>query len=312
MFMKLLTVKDEVKNVTVMDNRYDENAIHFLNEKTDKVARAVAKKYLGGRGDNIHLKRMKNDNAYLIYEDTSIKYGNEAQSQGVLLQFDLLESRVCDVNFITADTKKIANITSCLSFDLHKTHYTEENVESLKKDEIFYAPDMVKMFKELGEEHEIKDIDSDVFYKNQYLLLEKGRLQTGVLFDLYRDIKDLTKDPNAQMSKTGRCVTFALNGQLKRVNVLGGTMPEMNGYIYFTKERMLAHIKNVMNGKITPPPAFYNGVELELGKYSVSKNLEDMIDKRFKDNYLMSLIRYNEEINATKTDSAKGDDEAER
>ena len=292
--MKLLTVHDEIKNVMVTDSRYDENAIHFLDEKTDAIARDIAKNYLTDK-NRAHLKRLKMDNAYLIYEDTDIKYGNDKQSQGVIVQFDLLEQRVCDVNFITADTSEVGKINSALQYGLHKSHYSSTEAEALKKDTMFNDSNMVKMFKELGEEYKIEELDSDVFYKNQYLLLEKGRLQSGFLFDLYRDIKDLTKDENCRMDKPGRCVFFALNGKERRVNVLGGNMPEMDGYIYMTKERMLAHIKNMMKGKIEAPPAFYNGVEVELGKYSVSKNLEDLIDKRFKDKYLESLIRYNAE-----------------
>ncbi len=306
--MKLLSVKDEIRNITVTDSRYDEKALHFLDDKTDAEARKIAMRYFPDKS-TVHMKKFKNDNAYLIYTDTDIKYGNARQCQGVMIQFDLLDGIICDVNFITADLEKMKDIKSALQFDLHRAHFSEQNVESLKKDAMFNDPAMVKMFKELGEEFGIAELDSDVFYKNQYLLLEKGRLQSGILFDLYRDIKDLTHDENTHMDKSGRCVTFALNGQHKRVNVIGGNMPEMDGYIYFTKERMLSHIKNVMKGKQVPPPVLYNGVEFELKKYSNSKKLEDLIDPRFKSNYLESLIQYNMQYSKDDKDDQEQADE---
>ena len=102
--MQLLTAYDEVVNIHVPDGNLEKNEnLHTLDADTDSVIRGIANEYYKGN-KNAHLRRMKNDNGYLIYEDTGIKYGDRPQSQGVFVQFNYACGDVCNLLFFSVDT----------------------------------------------------------------------------------------------------------------------------------------------------------------------------------------------------------------
>lgn len=297
--MKLLTVKDEIIRAQVNDSHFDDNALHFLDEKTDEQMKLYAAKYFEGH-TGAHLKRMKADNAYLIYENTDIKYGEQKQSQGVILQFNVADGEICDVNFFTADTAKVKGLKTLLSGDITKSHYTPENAEAIKNDNLFYDKDLARIFGEMGKDFEIDKKDNYVFYKNQYLILEKGRMEGNILYDLCNAIKKQF-DENAKQDRAGRCVRFTLDGKERRVNISGGKWPEMNGYRYPSTDVFLKYMERIKNEHVAAPNAFYNGAEFKISKYSNTKNMEDLVETQFKDKYLQSLISYNENMLNTKS-----------
>lgn len=293
--MKFLTVYDEIKNVRVIGNRYDENAIYKLDAETDKEIRGIAKQYFAG-DKSVKLRRMAKENAYMLYADTEIKYAEKKQSQGITVQYNMIDKQICDICFFTMDADKAGDVATIMSNRLHRIHYTKGNADALLNDKLFYENRLVKMFKELGEKYDLENKDYGVYHKNLYLLLEKSKLKQGFIFELYQAIKDATGDENCHYSKEDRCITFKINGEEKRVNILGGQIPEMDGYMYMTKEGMMQEIHAQLRGERTAPPIFYGGTELYLRNYSHTKNLDDIIDSRFKDKYLESLIAYNSNI----------------
>ena len=306
--MKLLTVYDEIMNMKINDHHYDMDSIHLLNDETDKEMKRLAYNYF--KGDKAaHLRKMPKENVYMLYKETDIKIGDKKQAQGITVQYNMADGQVSDVAFFTADMDKVAKIPTVLSYDCHRVHYTEGNVKALKDDKTFYDTDMVKIWGEIGENYDVANKDYGVYWKNQYLLLEKGTLKTDILFDLYRSVKDATGDENCRYSKTDRRLTFTLNGKEEHINILGGTMPEMDGYIYFTKENMMKHVHDLINGRKECPPVFYDGTEVYLRAYSNSKNFEDIIDSKFKDKYLDSLIKYNSNITQNLTNNQEVSEE---
>ncbi len=284
--MKLLNRHDEVKEVCVTDSHIDVNRIRFIDKTTDQEMAGIAAKYFTG-DRNVHLKRLSSDNAYLLYKTTDIRHGNDRQIQGLMFQYDLLDQKICDINFFSVNEDKLKNIKSVLQLDFRRSQYTEGNVAAMLKDTLSYDKELVKIFSELGKEYHLAEMDNDVYFKNSYLLLERARVANDFLYKFYLQVKGLDGVENCRYDKFKHNITFTKDGKEKKINIIGSVYPEMDGIYEASPEQMIDRIKE---GKNWTTSKFYGGCEAELCRYSHSHDLFDMVNPKLRDNYERSLM----------------------
>lgn len=284
--MKLLNRYDEVKEVCVTDSHIDVSQIKFIDKKTDQEMAGIAAKYFAGN-KSVHLKRLAMDNAYLLYKITDIRHGNDRQIQGLMFQYDLLDQKICDVNFFSVNEDRMKCIKSLLQPDFHRNQYTESNVMAMIKDNLSYDKEMVKIFAELGKEFHLAEMDNNVYFKNSYLLLERARVANDFLYKFYIQIKGLDGVENCRYDKFKHNITFIKDGKEKKINIIGSIYPEMDGIYEASPEQMIVRIKEG-NSWITSK--FYGECEVELCKYSHSHDLSDLVSPKLKSNYERSLV----------------------
>lgn len=283
--MKLLTVYDEIVDIPIPSGDLESNEnVYTIDKVSDEIARSIAKEHFDAK--SVHLKRLKQDNGYMIYTDTGLNWGGRLQSQGIFLQFDYVAGEPCNLLFFSMATDKMKNLTSVRTIPVGATTiFHEANVDILKKDNLLYDKRVVKMFEETGAKFHIADMDNGVVWKNYYLIISKVKLKdSSMLFRLYNNIKGIEGIENCSYSRPDKCVSFEHNGAKERINIIAGDIPEMNGHYY--REDTITDAVMELVGKTQEDMVDAGFAIGAIGTYSKSRIMTDLMEPDLREKYM--------------------------